>query len=412
MPGTSKFSAAAATATGNQTLSTGLGELASAVILWGVNLTASGYGAQVRFFLGLATSTTQRGCVSMASDDAAASSDSTRRVDTDRCIHILGSGDPTTDGVADFVEFQSDGDLVINWSDAPSSAWLIHGLAFAASVHSSAKAGSYTTPTSTGTLDVTDPGFDAEFALVAGIGAPGAGTGAFASGAISLGCGASASQRFACAIRDRDAQATMDTIQLQVSDAIYHGLGAAAASSLMVADYNGSITNGFQLDFTTVAASAQTHLYLALAGGEYAVGVETQRTSTGTKTTSGLGITPDGLFMASCNAAASSSINTGLCKLSVGASANGTEGHTWIECADATADSDTNSRTEATKGIGMATRASTTNAEADASFASGQFTLDWTTADATAREFGYATFGTPAAPAGSRQTLTLMGVGS
>jgi hypothetical protein len=375
------------------------------VILWGASLTAAGYGTGLATSFGCGTAATQRWVISHFSLNANASSDTSRRNTAAGIVLFISDGVTTVEAAADLTSLDSDG-FTINWSDAPASAWLMHYLCIGGTTITSAKAGTFTSNAGTGSQAVTDPGFQPSFVLF------GSDLGSFPAGnaqnIMGVGAASSSSAMAACAFRDRDAEATTNSGTIQVSDACFIALNSGGTVGRR-ASLTSFDANGFTLNWST--ASAAGIGYLALAGGSYKVGVDTQNTTTGTKATSGTGFTPTGLMLLGTNVAASAAENTSQMRFSLGASDGTTEGGTWIQSADGAADSDVDSRTYTDKVIGFSTQASTTDAEADVSaFGSDGFTLDWTTADATAREFIYAAFGDTPVAVTLRQ-LAVTGVG-
>jgi hypothetical protein len=401
-----KGSFSANTSTGNQAVS-GVGFEPKAVIIWGVSLTAAGYGTGWASSFGCATSATQEWVLSNWSANAAATTDTSRRNTLAGSIMFLSDGAATVEAEASMVSLDSDG-FTINWSNAPASAWLMHYLCIGGTTITSAKAGAFNSNAGTGSQAVTDPGFEPDFLLLAS--ELGGATTGNAQNLFGIGMATSSSTEGALAIRDRDARPSTENGAIQVSDACFIALNSGGTVGRR-ADFTSFDANGFTLNWSV--ASAASIGYLALAGGTYKVGVETQNTTTGTKATTGVGAQPTGLFIVGTNRASSAAETTTQMRLSIGASDGTTEGGTWIQSANGAADSDVDSRTYTDKVIGFSTQASTTDAEADVSaFGSDGFTLDWTTADATAREFIYAAFGDPAAPAATPRMLASTGVGT
>jgi len=156
---------AANTSTGNQSV-TGLGFQPKVVLFWATRNTAHGFlAATIQQMFGVAVSSTQRWVYVGASDNAAASSNAGRASFNTQCIRILSDGTPTLDAVADFVSQDSDG-FTINWSDAPSTAILVHYLALGgASLN--VFAGSSATPSANGNASYTGVGFQPGFVLTA-----------------------------------------------------------------------------------------------------------------------------------------------------------------------------------------------------------------------------------------------------
>lgn len=403
-----KGSFAANTSTGDQAI-TGVGFTPKVLIFWAVQLTAAGYGAGLSMSYGCATSSTARWAMTHYSLDAAATSDTARGQTSSGVIRLFSDATPTQESKADLVSFDSDG-FTINWSDAPASAWLIHYLALGGSDITNAKAGVFNGPAAVGNQAVTDPGFTPNVVLIGDSQVNPASTDG-ANGQFNLGAFTSTAQ-VSTSWRDRDARATMWSASSQRSDraiTTFAGTSDALADEATFVSFDAS---GFTLNYS-VTAGAENSNYLAIACTNVAVGVETSKTTTGTKATAGLGFQPTALLAWSWGLAASAAVDSSQAKLSIGAaSAAGTEGGIWVEADDNVADSAVDSRTYTDKIIGLSDQPSTTVAEADlTSFDSDGFTLDWTTADATAREFAYIAFGPPAAAAGTPRLLASAGVG-
>ena len=408
-----KGSFAASTSTGDQVVSftpAGGSFTPKVVIFWGVQLTAAGYGAGLSMSYGCATSATARWAMTHYSLDAAASSDTARGQTSSGVIRFFSDATPTQESKADLVSFGSD-TFTINWSDAPASAWLIHYFALGGTDITNAKAGVFNGPGVAGNQAVTDPGFTPNVVLIGDSQIHPVNTDG-ANGQFNLGAFTSTAQ-VSTSWRDRDARATMWSASSQRSDraiTTFAGTSDALADEATFVSFD---ANGFTLNYS-VTSGAENCNYLAIACSNVAVGVETSKTSTGTKATSGLGFQPTALLGWSWGLAASAVVDSSQAKLSIGAaSAAGTEGGIWVEADDNVADSAVDSRTYTDKFIGLSAQPSTTTSEADlSSFDSGGFTLDWTTADATAREFAYIVLGPAAAAAATPRMLASTGVGT
>ncbi len=379
------------TVTGTQAI-TGVGFQPKALIVWGTTVTAAGYSsADLVFFIGCASGASDQWVNGIFSDNGAAASNSSRQISTGNLIRIVQINQ-TTDGLASLTSFDSDG-FTIDWpADPPSSAWLVHFLALGGADITSAKAGVVAVAASTGNQAFTGVGFQPEFVLMSSNGQTVA-AGGQANGSMHIAMTSSTSRQGALAWRDRDGQATNQLASYQRND---KAAGAVASNTDTVAT-EGTLTSfdsdGWTINYTTGSLAASLG-YLALSGGEYFVGSDTQRTSTGTDSASGVGFTPSGLFLMSTNQANSSSVSSTTAKLSVFGTDGTREGGTWMQQADGVTTTDTDMRTVADKALGFSTQASTTDAEADLqSLDSDGFTLNWTTADATAREFIFAAFG-------------------
>jgi hypothetical protein len=404
---------AANTGTGSQSV-TGLSFQPKAVIFFATALTAEGYGAHAQMSVGFATSSTEEYAVHVGFEDNQTSTDTGRNAFSDRCISIpnASAAETSQDGAADFTSFNSDG-FTINWSDAPSSAWLIHYLALGGDGLTNAKAGNFTIATSGSPQAFTPLSFQPDLVIFLGarIGSP-LGTGG-STAHFHLGAATGASEEAGLCIFSLDNNAAGGNVgQQQLSTASVMVSTSGTATEDLRADLASMDASGWTLNVTNLPSAALIPGYLALKGDGFKVGVETQKTSTGTKETTGIGFTPAGLLVFGCNAASSASYDNTQMRLSIGASDGTNEGGIWIQ--DVEIDNSQNAQsTYTSKVLRHATADSTTDAEADLSaFGSGSFTLNWTTvASATAREFIYVAFEADAAVAARPKTLTSLGVG-
>lgn len=400
------------TTTGNQSIS-GLGFQPKVVLFWATRNTAHGFSAAtIQQMFGVAVSSTQRWVYVGASDNAAASSNAGRSSFNTQCIRMLSDGTPTLDAIADFVSHDTDG-FTINWSDAPSTAILVHYLALGGTDITNVFAATNATPGATGNVSYTAPGFQPDFLLtatnIANI------NNSFTEHNLTLGFASASTAQGAAAIRDRDGQATMDTVSRQVTDKVLCASSSTSTSNVLHAALASFDATGFTLTWSGTMSSSQAFGYLCIKGGQFKVGAETQRTSVGTKATTGVGFKPAALLALGWNKVANTALDTTDMRFTVGGADGVREGHTWVQSADATADSDTDQRSSDTKFLGFCTQPTTVNAECDVSTMDADgYTLDWTTADATARQFIYAAFGPFEEPpaAAAQPMLMTMGVGS
>lgn len=155
-------------------------------------------------------------------------------------------------------------------------------------------------------------------------------------------------------------------------------------------------SDGFTINFTG-SPGGQEYRYLALADSDedsFFAGVEAQPGSTGLQTISGIPF-PPGSFIATgiCNANAGSDQNHDI--QTFGAFDAVTSANIWCGSKDGVNPSVTRSRWSDTAVISAAFPAASTTLDAEAvvdSLGSDSIVLDWTTADATARLFGYVAF--------------------
>jgi hypothetical protein len=164
-------------------------------------------------------------------------------------------------------------------------------------------------------------------------------------------------------------------------------------------------SDGYTLTFTNNGSSGYTPFYLALKGVKAKVGFDTQKTSTGTKATTGIGFQPS-LLMFLGNPITGSTIRTFWGGMLFGAY----DGSTQVAYQSSMAGGDgaaAKKRYSLDTAILESLSGGTVLSEAAVSSLDGDgFTLNWTTADATAREFQYLalTSSTTSTPTGVERT--------
>ncbi len=308
------------TSTGNQAV-TGVGFQPKLVLFFGSMNTADGIVVDFNLVIGAATSSTARGHASINDEDAVGTSDSSRTIFTNSCLRMLVPGSASSYLViADFVSMDSDG-FTINISNAPGSAYRIGYLALAGSDLTNVKVGSFTTPASTGNNATTGVGFQPDGVLF------------FANGdiletdtnsaAFGLGFAVSTSQRAWTSLATPRSKITTETFRRQGTDGCIAYMDHDGSSVEVHADFVSFDTDGFTLNFDATI-SGDGIIYVALKGGQYAVGNLTTQTSTGNFSETGVGFQGSaGLFASFCNPA-SGSIIAGL-EMSLGIVTSSTE---------------------------------------------------------------------------------------
>lgn len=383
---------AANTATGNQTVSSitdqdGGAFTPLALLLWVTNVTANAYAQGAYFCFGCATSPTQRWTVSYADDDGLNTTDSGRSGSASLIARILNDGTPTVDAEADFVSFGS-GEFTINWSNAPGSAWLVNYMALGGSDITNAKAGTVNLASSGASQAFTDPGFQPDFLLTAHqLLSP---LGSSATAEVGFGAATSASDQAASVVIARDAQGTSLNGQWQKSGRVMLGMASDSAADCEAA-LSSFDANGFTLSVSDLPAAARTMCYLAIKGGQWKAGVDTQATTNTAKDTA-LPFDPVAVGFFSTNATSSASIFTTGCRMTVGAGNGVSETFSWFDSQDAQGTSDTAQKSLNTKAIGFGftnTSSETVTGTADLSMGTEEFTLTWAGVDGNAREFIY-----------------------
>lgn len=383
---------------GNRSI-TGLGFRPKALILYGTNQTAVGYSDQVFSCLGISDGTTDN-CIGWRLDD-----------------NINPNGFPAytypytdqiwsaDDGNATVVSFDADG-FTLNWASiGSSSSNRLSYVAFGGATLS-AKAG-IINPNGTGNKSFTGVGFQPECLFL--LHAHERTWNVEDASRVNLSFGV----------------ATSSSDQWSVDLVSFSGVNPSDDSSTLYTTRidpwaNGSLSSfdadGFTINWTNSGAGVNM-AYLALAdsaaGTTFKAGNETQKTSTGTKATSGVGLAPGSVLFAGICKATTGSVQSDD-YLTIGSYDGSSSQCAWQGSTDGLGTTNTASRNSTSIVLSHSTPASTTNAEASvSSLDSDGFTLNWSTADATARAFGYLAIGSAGGtnPAGSLRLRTLTGVG-
>jgi hypothetical protein len=391
---------AANTSTGSQTVDTGTGVQGKAVLFWGQKITAAGDAPNLDIFIGCATSSTEEWAVWAGGLDASATQAGRRFAINNACIEIRDSGATSTaNGRADFTSFGSGGSagqFTINWSDAPTAAYIIHYMFLGGTDLTNAKAGSWAGPAAAGTQDITSVGFQPDFVMTAGGQfLPNASDTVFAS--IVLGAATSSSARSCATFLAESGAGTWDSYRYQSTSLFYNLVNDQ--STYMAADFTSFLSNGFRLNWTTFVEdlSGGSDFYLALKGGQYQVGTFTTQTGTGNFDVSTAFQGTGALFFSALSANAT---HTQHAKFSLGsASSSSARGALGLADNETTEFSDTRTSTSKIyENISAGTP--TVDGEMDfVSFNASNMTLNQTDADASGLPVQFILFGSTAGAA-------------
>lgn len=386
---------AANTSTGNQSI-TGLGFLPKVVIFLGNSQTADGTGADASSHFGVGISSSSRRAIASSTKDASAPFTVESGNRDDGCVFIVNAGG--TGCRADFVSQDSDG-FTVNWATAPPSAYIVNYLALGGPDLTNVALGTFTPPAATGSQSITGVGFkpDAIFCF------QGIDNGTIPSDDTAsnyqshIGFGTSSSARGYAGWRGTGGSGAwheQSTVKV---------LGAIGSAGIFIeADLTSLDSDGFTLNYSTATAGSTGIFYLALKGALFSVGSFNQPTSTGNQANTGVGFRPSALLLLSDNdTSANDNTSTVNQRVSLGvASGSAARVALWRGLTDTTSPAVAKQNLDRTKIIKLETEAATptVNAAADlVSFDTSGFTLNWTTADATAREILYLAIGENAA---------------
>lgn len=381
-----------ATVTGNQSV-TGLGFVPKAVIILGSQHNVDGSVLHAEWGMGMGISAAKQWAFGNTAEDEGAGGTAGRRW-SESLILIVSSGNPpVVDQQAELVSMDADG-FTINWSTNDGTARLINYIAVGGD-EISVDAGLVQAPTSTGT-QVVNTAVSPDAVFFAGANSLAEDTGGSWT-YFSCGAAIDASNEWFSQSRvtyngnSHRAQRTNRCL----------GLINSTTGYFNEAQFDSKTGSSFTLDWLTVDASVQGHYaWLAIAGVNVKVGSFNQSSSTGNQAVTGVGFKGGvALFAGIANVATASviTVQRGFFGAAQGSSNRFAVAHN----ADVTGGAaDRNTLLDRTKCIKHVSGSSPGSVDAEADFISFDtdgFTVNNTTADATAREVLYFVFGSPAA---------------
>ena len=294
------------------------------------------------------------------------------------CIYTPGGGSR-----ADLVSLDSDG-FTINW--VTSSQMAVQYLALGGDAITHVKTGSAAAKTSTGNQSYTGLGFQPTALIVF--------AGKFSTSPLDqttngsglFGFATSSSDRGFVAWRNQTGSNPQAAKHRQSTQRIM-----STTTNFTEADFVSFDSDGFTLNFTTSGGSADVFYYLALRGPQVKVTSFNQATSTGNQSITGAGFTPKAAIMASANDVSGNNDSAQAhARASFGwATGTSERASLWLGETDNVSPTVASRNLDRTKLIKMMTEGAspTVNAAADhVSFDSDGQTINWSTADGTARQ--------------------------
>ena len=377
---------------GNQTV-TGVGFQPKAVIFFWTRQTATGYAADESMGFGFATAAANQYSVAIESDDNVGNSNYSRIRSTGNVILMLApnaavGANATLNARASLVSFNADG-FQINWGVNESRADIIHYIALGGGMN--AFAGTFNASGGTGNQAVAGVGFQPDVVLFLNstIASSETDTTVRNRKQFNLGMMSGAGQQWAISVCGRDNQNNPPhAANQQRTDQAIMTMNNNCTGQDSLASFVSMNAGGFTINWSNAAGNAFPIFYLALSG-QHRLGSFNQPTALGNQSQAGFGFPPQELFLASFNRIAGTGIAPES-EISLGAASGPlARGAIWSESRDL-GTTDANMATLTTQAIRLATGPTTTEAEAGlASFDSDGFTLNWTAADATARQILY-----------------------
>jgi hypothetical protein len=381
---------------------TGVGFRPKALILFGTTQEASGFAGGYQMSLGFSDGVNY-GAIGGWSWNHRLGSDAD-------CAQVDESGNPaallyveTIGNIAASAtvrSFDSDG-FTLSWDvDEGGDQWIVHYLAIGGDELTNAKVGMLDANNAdTGEVPYQGLGFQPDIVLFLGV--------RYRTNPphpnfplnLSLGFATDGDHQGTVAVASEDSgRNPTDTWRYQQTSKCIAFLSPIDGEVESEAEFVSMDADGFTLNWTDAASEDRSFYYMALKGGSYYVGEETQRTGTpGTKATTGVGFRPTGLFLASFNRAPSSA-NESDNRLSIGAtSGQGGQATVWVgDTDDVWDDTHADNATYTTKTLALCDSDSPTSYDAAAdlsTFDSDGFTLNWSKVDSSERQFLFVGFG-------------------
>jgi hypothetical protein len=405
---------------------TGIGFQPSGVFFFGIDATADGVAAGFAMSYGGLTPGAQR-AMSLVGPDNIVAYPGFGFGNTSTTVAYLGTRADTGAIELSIVLASLDADgFTLTYSvGKPATAFKVHGVAFASGTFSNCRAGTITGPAiggATGNYATAGLTFSPQLILT---GDAGGVTGGTNGGRASLGAAVSGAERAVVGAYIGGSALPIPAQRSLRSDEAHTGSGAAAGTATppnFIADLVSLDALGFTLNFTTVAGAGvgETPFFWALRGGagNFAVGKATQPLAPGQQTVSGLGFTPSAVLFFSANTptAFAGYPQATSARMSIGAMDDaGRQCSCWSGFANAVSPTQADRIEASTHALILCDTASPSAPDAIADFfamTADGFTLDWTTADAQAREFVWVAFTDGVITAtGSPSKKLLRGVG-
>ncbi len=409
--------------TGNQAY-TGVGFQPKASLFFNNRTTATGNVAGAGINIGVSGTAAEDILGGYNSADNVATTDIVRSLRNNRVYESLPYGSSSADSAATLTSNDADG-WTFNYTTV-GSGYKIPYLALGGADLSNSQAGTFALNTSTGNQAVTGVGFqpDVVFFIFQSLGTSSGDSNADCC--FGFGVAKSSSARWASELSGDSGVGTSNTRRSFWNN---HCIAISNVNADTVngsADFVSMDSDGFTINVDDAPAAAYLVGYLAVKGGQWAVGTETAKTTAqavidgnGTKATAGFGFQPSGLLICSAGYDTANSI-TPTARFSFGVSDGSTTQSTWFGDEDAVvAQTNADSRYDTSKLVMFYDEAGggspSVLAEASlSSLDSDGFTMNWTTTELTGSIYGYVGFASNAGGGGAAPTplRTLMGMGS
>jgi len=375
-----------------------------AIIMWSENETTANEensdSANTGYSFGVSDGTNDR-CAITSSEDGNVSGDGHGALRNDSVWASIVSGDSDTLRARASIAFGTN-KFTMTYDVQSTETTIIHYKIIGGADLTDIEAGTFTTPTATGTQNVATGVANADFVCVIAMDDTTSNAISVAYG-VSIGFASSSTKRWCFSPKMRNGSSTSNISQGFNTDEIVTALDEAAANTVRLeADFTGFTSSGFDLSWTAVdTGGGQRAFYFTMKGGQWEVGNGSAKTTTGTKAFT-TAFQPKGVFIGGMRRTAEGNAREDVVVTLGGAGSTTTEENAGYKSDDSIATQSNGkfgSITLLYRIIDPNTGSTTVQSEAKLdSFNAGNFTLDFTTA-ATAWLFGFFVCGDEAAVA-------------
>jgi hypothetical protein len=402
----------APTSNGSTSVVSSLSFTPKVVIFWTTGQTATGIAASsnAMFSLGAASSSSDQGWCGFCSDHSPTTMNTGKAQRDDSCIGLLTAGTPTLNAYATMTTLAANG-FTITWTDAPSSAILIHWLALGGSDITNVKVGKMSVPTSGATFDTTGLGFQPNRAIFFGCRQAAASMNATSVHSLFHIGACDGGEQWAQTMGDPDGVGTSTGVSSFSASECIRAVADGGVTMDVQCSFNSWLSDGFRLNCSNFPAAATNVFYIAFDALGVIAASNTRPTSN--ITVDYMAADPDAVLFSTITAAnndtTTTNVNTsgvGLASIEVGAMTGAAQGMAGAYTDDAAGTAICCKRFVTSDVMFMgdpATTATTVGTAARSAITDpGKFALSWTGTTATAYRFGYVSFGREAtAPTGS-----------
>jgi hypothetical protein len=378
--------------TGNKVI-TGVGFTPKVIIIYGTGNTTGQISGNEVVCIGWATSTTDE--MSMGTwNPQGRTSDDAGRIQAFGTGNIISCEFDTGPLAAASLTAISDDGFTVNFSTLALERHF-HYIVYGGSDITDAETYTFSTDTDTGSQVITDGSFQADVVFAATVlrnTALGDGTGG--CNCASFGWGVSSTERGAIGWQNSHNSGFSRATHAIKTDELLSSGKTSVDAPLYEADLTSIDATGMTINWSTAPATASDVMVLAIKGGQWSVGSMTQKTSAGSQAVTGAGFHPKGVMIMGADETTSTQayddVNVWLGAMSGGSE----EAAAWWASEDNQATSDTDRAASDQRVVTIYDHAQALQADADfESFDSDGFTINWGTADATARQMSWLAVG-------------------